>query len=43
MPREYTVESRLAIIFRALADAFLSLATVPHVELFPRHYPTRTA
>src|SRR2546423_15620718 len=29
--------------FRALANAFLAVATVPHVELFSRHHSTRTA
>ncbi len=35
MPRQYMAELHLTITFRALADAFLALATVPHVELFP--------
>ena len=40
-----TVHGRFAADhhFSPLADAFLSLATVPHIELFSRHDSTRTA
>jgi hypothetical protein len=34
MARHYMAELDLTIIFRALANAFLAVATIPHVELF---------
>jgi hypothetical protein len=44
MAREYMAELRLTIIFTApLTNAFLSVATVPHVELFSRHHSARPA
>jgi hypothetical protein len=44
MAREYMAELRLTIIFTAsLTNAFLSVATVPNVELFSRHHSARPA